>query len=151
MYQFSDETLNLLLKHDWSPNRRVDIEPYLQFYAETDQPVSDLIRDFLRSFADIEVSAYTKKSHILYEVFYINPLKVGHRTLKEYAESWIQKPLCGVGRADSNDIFAFTPDGEGYIMFDSYVYKIGNTIVESIETLCTEGQTERIFKPAQDL
>jgi hypothetical protein len=146
MYHFSEETLTVLKKNGWTEDRHVDITDYEAYFAETQQPVSDIIREFLRSFGGIEAITYNKQFHIEIDLFRINPRLVGCQILHVYAEKWIQKPLCGVGESD-NDIFAMTPEGESFVIFDAYVFKIGNTVEEAVETLCTDGPRERIVDP----
>ncbi|MEQ8677151.1 MAG: SUKH-3 domain-containing protein [Aggregatilineales bacterium] len=55
MYQFSPVTLKLLKESGWTVDRSINIDPYKQFFKETNQPYSDTVLDFLRSFGDLTV------------------------------------------------------------------------------------------------
>ena len=148
-YQFSEYTLNILLANGWTYERTVDVTAYKEYYANTQQPVSDMILEFLQSFGELEVTAPSKLySGVIKTLFSIQPLKTaGLETLNEYSKDWIKKPLCEVGTADNIDIFVMTPDGESYVMFDEWVFMIGSSVTEAIENLCHQNGGIRIPEP----
>lgn len=133
----------MLKRHGWTADRRVNSLPYLEYFKETEQPISDTVATFLTSFAGIAVyqePCYEVDIEDCYQKFLVDPflrlLKASLHRLPRYQEGYIKKPICLVGICDHSDLMAMTADGEFYLMFDNHVAKIGNSVTEVIEHLC---------------
>jgi hypothetical protein len=152
MYKFSDTTKAILYANGWSEDRQVDIEEYKAYYIKTKQPVSEQIFQFLSSFGGLTVTTVLKEyPNQTVKIFSINPqIKRRAEDAKDYGEQWLMKPICHVGEAYSRDTFAMTPQGECYLMFEDFVYLIGNSITEGIETVCIGEAGIMIPPPSPD-
>lgn len=152
MYTFPDDVLQILHKNGWSEDRKIDVEPYKEYYKKTKQPISDIIFDFLSSFGGLKVIVPSRHHpNGFATLFEVNPFKTsGLEVVEGYSKNWIRKPLCEVGIVDSTEIFAMTPQGEFFLMFDDWVYKMGESASETITNICRHRRDILIPEPTSD-
>ena len=153
MYTFPDDVLQILHQNGWSEDRKIDTEPYREYYEKTNQPTSEIIFDFLSSFGGLKVRISSRRNpDKLVTLFEIDPFRKAGRlgVLEDYSKNRIKKPLCDVGTVDSTEIFAMTPQGESYLMFDEWVYKIGDSVTKSITNICKHRRDILIPEPISD-
>jgi hypothetical protein len=137
MYKFSDKTKEILYANGWSEERKVDIEKYKAFYAEHNQPTSDVIFEFLESFADLRIDAPESSVPNFHELLFdIYPSRV-----PENAYWYITEPICSVGTANDTDCFAISLTGVVYTIFDRHVHKVADSVIEAVEVLCKQDRS----------
>jgi hypothetical protein len=139
MDQLSPKTLEILYKNGWTETRKVDIQKYEAFFAETGQETSLLILDFLRQFGDLKISYPSPSKRDPNWVYWIlfDPIDamISPDQLESYINRWIKKPLCMIALDSNNDSLAMTPEGETYSVFDKWVVKYGDTPYEALNNI----------------
>lgn len=149
MYKFSQPTLITLHEIGWTDDRQIDISVYKTLFDETNQVYSDIVLKFLSNFGGLEIIYSNKIRSDLRGNLIIDAIEgkdsISIERLNEYIKNWIKKPLCTIG-INQQDTLTMTLDGEVYSLFDSYVYKEGNSGEEAIENIITQKPGIRIFK-----
>ena len=152
MYEFSETVMMILSQSKWTQDRCVSIDKYEAYFWATQQPYSQVVLEFLSSFAGIEISRPSRLSPKSLFFCAIDPIesyqRLGGERVKYYSENWLHKPLCAIahyGDYDHSEIL-MAVTGESYSVFDTWVVKLGDTVSDLIETLCLQKGGERIMQ-----
>lgn len=153
MYKFSLYTLDILYKNGWHEQPQVDVNNYNIFFVKTYQPVSDIILDFLRLFGDLELKYPNKIAPTIISICQFNPIEafdtISSDSIKQYRDNWIIEDFCVIGLFEQETLI-MTVSGVVYSLFDSYVFRIGNSGYEAIENMINFIGGERIVKYTPD-
>lgn len=150
MYQFSATTYIVLENNGWTKERKVDTTKYATFFEKHKQPVSEIVLEFLSSFGDLEIRMPLKKKPIYDYWFKFDVYQSADNILTErlhfYEKDWFRDRLCTIGVKVSSEILLMTPNGALFSVFDSWVFKFGDSWQEAIENICTQNTPKQIFR-----
>lgn len=141
---FEDIVLEILTNAGWSTIRKnshfLNDILYLEIHNFI---ISESIRDFIESFGGLRLQSIKKRSfhfNVFTAVNGVDPSWV----LDEYS-SRVDKPLVIIGEAYNRQMVLCADDNLCmYYGIDDDLWKVGNTLVESVSNLCIENVCEKI-------
>ena len=136
--EFNETTLLILQASGWDNHRVVNISKYLDYYETTNQIASPIVKTFLKSFGGLTIKVDTKHPTIQRKII-LNPIRGGESMGEDglsFYQKWIDRTACIIGLSD-NQTLLMTPNGAIYAVFDEYVFLKGETIQESLQTICS--------------
>lgn len=140
----SQKTIDLLEKSGWTPDRRIDINDYIESELRLGGKVLQPARQFLEEFGDLEIKkdAGTSKKAILNFKLSISNSETSSRGQKGWSEwlyryeEYIGDKLCSIGLyvVNHTDLLMDT-HGQVYGVFTEYVALMGKDGYEAIENM----------------
>lgn len=151
MYQFSESTLQLLHKSNWSVDRNTDVGRYKEFFLLSHQPTSNVIFEFLASFGGLTIKFPNKQNPSVLNLLTLDPIvageDLGNNILRYYRDYWIRRPACAVGHFQHHDTLFMTITGELYLVFEQRIIKYDAIVPKALENILEGSTYELIPKP----
>lgn len=136
---FTETVKKAVIDSGWYEGRNIDIEHFVSYMMQEGYKLSSTIESFLKEFGDLRVS-YVDKNGLseslhfdavkaIKDIFLDNVLYYSHRLGNIN--------LCVIGQGFTNHMtFMMNDEGNVFVGYDDYFYKIGNTGYEAIENIC---------------
>ncbi len=145
--KFSIETETLLKNFGWYAGRNIDITQYLEYYKKEGLKINEVIKDFLQEYGGIKIIYPHHKYENLTHDMEINPLESApyKNDTREYYELRTGEYLVPIGNAMGRHMYVFMSfSGSIYITDSDYMMKLGDSYINSLETICKGNMGEEI-------
>ncbi|AUX26034.1 uncharacterized protein SOCEGT47_065870 [Sorangium cellulosum] len=142
-HRFSPATEACLKRAGWRPGRSVRTDHWESLLRAANNPVHASVVDFLREFGGLRVVHPHHRVPGKQDYFHINPsIAAKEFPIREdglYDDNErVGAPLCAIGTA-CRDYMLLIMDAAGkvYASMDDYLFLVGNSGFEALESLCT--------------
>lgn len=137
---FGTRTQKCLDEAGWGRDRKIDVESMVAVLHADGYEISTTVREFLQRFGELVLNYPHYRNPALVDHCHFDAATAARNVFPQQVTAWTdtaRKTLCPVGEAFHDHMtLVMSPDGQVYAGLDDYLYFVGPSPKDAIESLC---------------